>query len=77
MSRRGGLADRIAKAPPIQLDTAALAGSAGAPGPNGKVDVTIRHANPPAGSSINANSSGDAINGAPRIERAMPEFAAA
>lgn len=80
---RGALAERIAAAPPALPMGGAPAGpvqaagtgSDGAAGANGKIDVTLRHENPPAGLRTIASSSGDAFSGPPRVEHAMPGFA--
>jgi len=49
-----------------------LGGTAGAAGPSGTVDVNVRLGGAPAGTTVNARSSGGAMAGPPRVETAMP-----
>lgn len=65
--RYAGIAQGPAVAGPP--DAASATGAQGAPGPNGKLDMTIRI---PPNVQASARASGDALSGAPRIEMSMP-----
>jgi hypothetical protein len=61
----------VAAGAPISM---AQQGAAGAAGPNGKAELTIRHINPPPGTTVSASTSGDVFTGAPQISQAMRDF---